>query len=143
MVWAGIMNQEVIGPYFFDGTVDGDTYLEMLGNYLLPELHSRGIDPNEIYFQQDGAPPHFRRDVRYWLDENFPNWIGRAGPIPWPARSPDLTPLDFFLWGYIKHRVYQNQPSNMNDLKNVQSAIVHRIKLCREKNGAHIEHVLK
>ena len=33
----------------------------------------------------------------------FPDgWIGRGGPIPWPPRSP----LEFFLWGYIKNIVY-------------------------------------
>ena len=26
----------------------------------------------------------------------------RDGPIPWPPRSPGITPLDFFLWGYVK-----------------------------------------
>jgi hypothetical protein len=32
------------------------------------------------------------------LNEKFPNvWIGRGGPIHWPPRSPDLTPMDFFV----------------------------------------------
>lgn len=158
MVWAGILNEQIFGPYFFDGTVNGDTYLEMLGDSLLPELHYRGIDPKEIYFQQDGAPPHFRRDVRHWLDENFPMWIGRAGPFPWPARSPDLTPLDFFLWGFIKHKVYETQPRDMGELimrireaftlispemlKRVRTNVLNRVRLCIDTQGAHIEHVL-
>ena len=33
--------------------------------------------------------------------------ISRRTPIPWPARSPDLTPLDFVLCGYLKDRVYE------------------------------------
>ena len=41
------------------------------------------------------------------LNERFPDaWIRRGGPIPWPRRSPDLSPLEFFLWGYIKNIVY-------------------------------------
>ncbi len=33
------------------------------------------------------------------LNKKFPNkWIGRGGPFSWPPRSPDLTPLNFFLW---------------------------------------------
>ncbi|PSN39704.1 hypothetical protein C0J52_17983 [Blattella germanica] len=45
--------------------------------------------------------------VRDLLDEVFPNrWSGRAGPISWLPRSLDLTPLEFFLWGFIKDRVY-------------------------------------
>ena len=51
-----------------------------------------------IIFQQDGEPPHWGSDVRRFLDATFPNrWIGRDGPTPWPPRSPDITPHDFFL----------------------------------------------
>uniref|UniRef100_A0AAX7UMF9 Uncharacterized protein n=1 Tax=Astatotilapia calliptera TaxID=8154 RepID=A0AAX7UMF9_ASTCA len=50
------------------------------------------------FFQQDGAPPHYGCQVRAFLDEQFPGkWIGRRGPVEWPPRSPDLTPLDFYL----------------------------------------------
>jgi hypothetical protein len=44
------------------------------------------------------------------LNVNFPGWrIRRGGPISWPPRSPDLTPLDFFLWGYAKDQVYRKE----------------------------------
>ncbi|KAJ8883193.1 hypothetical protein PR048_015033 [Dryococelus australis] len=36
-------------------------------------------------------------------------WIERGGPAVWPARSPDLTLLDFFFWGHMKSRVYIRQ----------------------------------
>ena len=26
--------------------------------------------------------------------------------IEWPFRSPDLTPCDFFRWGYLKKKVF-------------------------------------
>ena len=46
---------------------------------------------------QDGATVHFSFFVTDVLNERFPDtWIGRSGPIPWPARSPDLSPLVFF-----------------------------------------------
>jgi hypothetical protein len=39
------------------------------------------------------------------LDESFPNrWLGHGGPIAWPPRSPDLTPLDYYIWGHMKLR---------------------------------------
>jgi hypothetical protein len=44
-------------------------------------------------------------------------WIGRGGPSPWPPPSPDLTPLDFFLWGHIKDVVYRTPPTTLFDLK--------------------------
>ena len=35
----------------------------------------------------------------------------------WAPRSPDLTPLDYFLWGYLKSKVYVPRPANINELK--------------------------
>ena len=57
----------------------------------------------QVIFQQDGASPHWGLEVRQFLNDTFPDgWIGRDGSIPGPPRSPDTTPLDFFLWGYVK-----------------------------------------
>jgi hypothetical protein len=54
------------------------------------------------------AQPHFCQHVRNQLDRELARrWIGRDRPIAWPPRSPDLTPLDFLLWGYVKNTVYQ------------------------------------
>jgi hypothetical protein len=70
-----------------------------------------------LWFQQDGAPPHFsmaaREELTFQFDEN---WIGRRGPIHWPARSPDP---DFFLWGALKERVrvYQEKPTTQEDMR--------------------------
>ena len=38
-------------------------------------------------------------------------------PIPWPPRSPDITSLDFFLWGYVKNSVYKSRVKSIIDLK--------------------------
>ena len=60
-----------------------------------------------MYFMHDGAPAHFSHIVREHLNECFPNrWVGKGGPTPWLPRSPDLNPLDFFLWGHLKSLVY-------------------------------------
>ncbi|GBM70919.1 hypothetical protein AVEN_263592-1 [Araneus ventricosus] len=56
--------------------------------------------------------------VRDFLDENFPDrWCGRGEPIPWPPRSPDITPLDFFLWGFVKNIVYKTPVPSLDELK--------------------------
>ena len=58
--------------------------------------------------------------VRRFLDEEFPGrWIGRRGPVEWPARSPDLTPPDFFLWGVLKPRVFAKLHATENKLRTV------------------------
>ena len=61
-----------------------------------------------IWIQHDGAPPDFGVDVRNHLNAVFPGRrIGRGGPIPWSARSPDLNPLHYFLWEYLKSLVFE------------------------------------
>ena len=74
---------------------------------------------------QDRASPHFSCFVTDVLNERFLDaWIGRGEPIPWPPRSPDLSPLDFFLWGYIKNIVYAEKIRNNQDLQDrITSAI--------------------
>ena len=88
----------------------------MLETFVIPTL---GNDKTSLIFQQDGAPPHFSLKVRDFLDKEFPGrWIGRGGPLAWPPRSPDLSPLDFFFWGYVKQLMYTPaQPANLTDLK--------------------------
>jgi hypothetical protein len=62
-------------------------------------------------FQQDGALAHYASIVTEFLDETFPRrWIWRGGWKQWPPRSPDLTPLDFYFWGYVKQIVYSSVP---------------------------------
>ncbi|GBM25456.1 hypothetical protein AVEN_261573-1 [Araneus ventricosus] len=59
--------------------------------------------PEGVILQQDGAPPNYGNIVREFLDTTFPQWwIGRGAVMAWPPRSPDITPLDFYLWGYVK-----------------------------------------
>ena len=129
-VWAAISPQGIIGPVFFDGTVTSQSYLEMLQTHLWPRIK----DTND-YFQQDGAPPHYGRIVRDWLDQNLRDrWIGRRGPMDWPARSPDLTPPDFFLWGVLKHDVYSENPRTIPELKDIirQKCLRIGIELCEK-----------
>jgi hypothetical protein len=77
----------------------------MLQEFFVPEIRTLRRN-RSIMFQQDGAPPNFTVDVRKYLNHQFPDrWIGRDGPIRWAPRSPDLTPLDFFLWGHVKNVV--------------------------------------
>lgn len=117
VVWCGLWSGGIIGPFFFDSTVNSDGYLDMLQSFLLPRIREHVLF-NRIVFMQDGAPPHFGRNVRSWLDDTFSGrWIGRRGSTEWPPRSPDLTPCDFFLWGYLKSLVYAKKPATLPELK--------------------------
>jgi hypothetical protein len=60
-----------------------------------------------LWFEQDGAPAHCGEDVPQWLNAKcLGMWTGRHGPTACPPRSPDLTPMNFFLWGHLKKHVY-------------------------------------
>lgn len=156
MVWCAVSQYEIIGPYFFQNeTVTGDRYKSMLVHYVFPKLRDY---PDSMLFQQDGAPPHYAVTVRQYLDRKLPNrWIGRGGPIAWPARSPDLTACDYFLWGYVKDLVYRELPNTMAELKKkIKTAITgisdatlskvyknmkNRILFVQRQNGGHFEHL--
>lgn len=158
-VWAGIVGQHLIGPYFFEGILTGAVYLRFLQTELETLLENVPLNIiRRLWYMHDGAPPHYSNDVRRYLDNVFRNkWIGRGGPVGWPPRSPDLNCLDFFLWGTIKDFVYQETPRNFGDLKrrirlafqavnrnmlvNVQQAFRERIALCVENNGRNVDHL--
>ena len=75
-VWDALSSEGVLGPVFFDGNVDGNNYLNMLSDVVVPQLRTRA-NFAELYFQQDGATPHYVLLVRSYLDNVFPlHWIG-------------------------------------------------------------------
>jgi len=81
--------------------MDGFVYLDLLEQYVFPQIETFEQETvSRVIFKQGGVPPHFNCFVTGVLNVRFPDvWIGRGGPIPWPPRSPDLSPIDFFLWG--------------------------------------------
>lgn len=166
-VWAGIIGEQVIGPFFFEDNLNGPTYLDFLEGELIPALtalfphHAEAdLHDDRIWFQQDGAPPHYALNVRQYLDRAFPNrWIGRRGTIEWPPRSPDLNPLDYCLWGHLKTKVYKTEPENLQELRqrlvheirqitpdvvhNITHEFYFRLGFCQEKNGQHFQQFLQ
>ncbi|XP_058808948.1 uncharacterized protein LOC131674347 [Phymastichus coffea] len=119
-VWAGIFNGTLVGPFFIDGNLTAASYEQLLRDQIIQRIREiAGYDYDVTWFQQDGAAAHFGQNVRAYLDAQFPRrWIGRRGEIEWPARSPDLTPLDYFLWDYLKNKVYATKPNNIEELRN-------------------------
>lgn len=77
------------------------------------------MDTESIWFQQDGATTHTAKMSMDVIPSTIPGrLVSRNGDVPWPPRSPDLTPCDFFLWGYLKSEVYVNRLWTLLDLKN-------------------------
>lgn len=158
-VFCAMSRSKIYGPYFFKGeNVKADEYLRMLKYWLLPQLE------NDIIFMQDGAPPHWACEVRALLNERLPRrWIGRASDaddaiVSWPPRSPDLTPCDFFLWGFIKGKVFcPPLPESIDQMKarirlaisTITTSLLERVwanfhkRLMKVKarRGRHFEHL--
>ena len=109
-------------------------------------------------FSKMRHPPHTHNhhDVTSFLNERLPNrWIGRRGFVEYPPRSPNLTPLDFFLWGYLKDKVYALKPTIIAELRattesecmqiprellhDVCYSITSRYRRCLDQNGHQFE----
>ena len=115
-------------------------------------------DDNEIYFQQDGAPPHYHHDVQTHLNAAFPDtWIEQRGTMEYPWHSPDLTSMNSSLWGYLKDKVYCTKPRTTDALKliierqcrdipndlfrDVCEFLGARIQRCLDNNDHQFEHL--
>ncbi|GFT86344.1 gag_pre-integrs domain-containing protein [Trichonephila clavipes] len=115
------MEAELVESFFKNDeghnvTVNGDRYRAMITNFFIPELNNH--DVQELWFQQDGAAYHTARATIDLLKDTFGDrLISRFGPVNWPPRSCDLTPLDYFLWGYVKSLVYADKPQTLDHLE--------------------------
>ncbi|GFT71406.1 uncharacterized protein TNCV_970821 [Trichonephila clavipes] len=88
----------------------------MITNFFIPVLNNH--DVQELWFQQDGATCHTARATIDLLKDTFGDrLISRFGPVNWPPRSCDLTPLDYFLWGYVRSLVYADKPQTLDHLE--------------------------
>lgn len=162
-VWCGLWHGGIVGPFFFQNevgdsvTVNGERYRQMLTNFLWPNLDA--LDLENMWFQQDGATCHTAHETVAVLQEKFgERIISRNATVAWPPRSCDLTPLDYFLWGYLKSKVYANRPQTLDALRlNIERCIreitpdllhkvvenwVRRIHVCTRSRGGHLNDVL-
>ena len=109
---------------------------------------------------QDGAPPPTAHRVLTWISDHFgERVVGQMTQHEWASHSPDLNPLDFFLWGHIKDQIMGQTFQNIDELKNIVNRLVkaipqllcersirnfvYRIRMCVRRNGRHVEHMLK
>jgi len=71
-----------------------------------------------IWFQHNGSPANKPTGVLCFLRNCFgERIIGYGGNVQWPPRLPDLTPLDFFLWGFVKDQMYATPPVSLLELR--------------------------
>ncbi|GFW96140.1 DUF4817 domain-containing protein [Trichonephila clavipes] len=140
-VWGALWAGGIIDPYFFKNdeghnvTVNGDRYRAKITNFFIPELNNH--DVQELSFRQDGATCHTARATIDLLKDTFGDrLISRFGPVNWPPRSCDLTPLDYFLWGYVKSLVYADKPQTLDHLEDNIRRVIADIRLQMLKNSS-------
>lgn len=139
-VWMGIGVEGVVGPYFWERQgnergINGRWMTELYQEHVIPELQT-WPNFNSLIEQHDGAPPHILGDFLELLGQQFPNrWIGRRtrahpAPVTWPPRSPDLTACDYWLWGYMKGRIYHSEqrPSTLEELRAAIEGVANEIR---------------
>jgi hypothetical protein len=81
-------------------------------HFFFAEHTMTGIVCLEMLFQLDRTPPHFHKEMTYFLKCKFSGkWIGRGGHITLPLCPPDPAPLDSFFWEYINDNVYMPPPA--------------------------------
>ena len=153
-VWIMMNGEGVKGLHITQQTINGEYYYrEILESIVWPYFRHRRLK----VFQQDGAPPHYYGRCRQFLDERLnERWIGRRGSLmEFPPRSPDLTPLDYWLWSYLKDNVYKTKQANIQQLEesirtsiediplqffsNAIAAFPKRIQRCIEVGGGIFE----
>ena len=164
--WIAISTHGIIGPFWFEDvngqalTINTLRYIQVLDRFWTELGRRRGITRATQWFQQDGATPHTSNESLAWLQQHFPGKvISRRCDPEWAPHSPDLNPPDFYLWGFLKDRVFANNPQTIADLKTAISATVQaipreecgrvianfarRARVCLQRRGGHLEHILK
>ncbi|GFW83715.1 putative DD41D transposase [Trichonephila clavipes] len=140
-VWCAFWAGGIIGPYFFK-TMKATTLQSM-----------------ELWFQEDGATCHTAHATIDLLKDTFGDrLISRFGPVNWPPRSCDLTPLNYFRWVYVKSLVYADKPQTLDHLEdNIRRVIANirpqmlekviknwssRLDYIRASRGSHMPEII-
>jgi len=154
VVWYGMSRRRIFGPIFSDATTITTAPCTDIFSTFVNQLDDEELSTG--YFQQDGATSHTSHVSMAQIQSFFGDPVISKGL--WPLRSPDLTPPDYFLWGYLKGRVYRNKPRTTDALRaNITEEIQAvkgdvlartfqnmecRVQSCLDANGGDFQHVL-
>lgn len=153
-IWVAMSRRRIIGPIIFRDTLNAANYRQLILQPFIDQLHDDELQRG--FFQQDGATPHTANETITYLQQFFDDRIISRGR--WPPRSPDLTPLDYFLFGQLKNEVFKNRIHTLEDLEvaiihvmqnitpdilqNVFENMKRRVDICLQNNGGHFEHMM-
>ncbi|GFT46582.1 uncharacterized protein TNCV_3184381 [Trichonephila clavipes] len=112
-----------------------------------------------MMFRSCGSNKTAQRATIDLLKDTFvDHLISRFGPVNWPPRSCDLTPLDYFLWGYVNVLVFADRPQTLDHLEdNIHRVIADirpqmlekfienwtsRLEYIRASRGSHMPEII-
>ena len=156
MAWVGIVGGRVLPIHWFDGNVTVEASLTILKDVVWPPV----IRKKDIWLQKDGARVHTENDVFNFLQKYLKyDFFSNSLTMSWPAKSPDLNPLDFCFWGAAEVEVNQKKPKTIPELKRiveefafpiprntlprVADNFIPRVRNCSQEYCSHIVHLLK
>ncbi len=141
-----LFRESVLFVPFFSGTITSEVYQDIITQFIAL-LEKSECD---VVFQQD--------NVRMFVSASTMDFLRSfisAGL--WPPRSSNLNPLDFYLWGALKDKVYKTAPATMDELrgriieevenitsdtcKKVFFNLIKRCHICKEADGGQFQHV--
>jgi hypothetical protein len=163
-VLVTITSLGLLGPVFFEETVTSERCLRVLRNTSVPHLLATGLPLQTQWFMQDGARPHTVNVVLDFLQDAFDSRVISnrfpdrfASRQNWPPNSPDLNPCDYFLWGFLKEKLFPKKPQTIMELRaliiqtckitedvcrRVINTITVHVEEAARHNGGHVEHLV-
>lgn len=156
-IFVAVSRRRIIGPIFFDYTINGERYRNNILQVFFGQL--RDDELQRGYFQQDGARAHTARETIAFIRQFFGDRVISLGCRPeFPPRSPDLTPLDYFLFPHLKNTIFKTPIPNVEELRdritevcaNITPQMLEntfenmklRVQLCLRENGGHFQQFL-
>lgn len=143
MVWGGVSMKGKTSLRFIrpGAKIDSTYYVtEVLKPFVKTDL--KRLYPNgDAIFHQDSAPAHVAKNtLKFFADSK----LAYVDPESWMPQSPDLAPMDYFVWGYLKQQLWKRKVTTINGLKRalldewkklpqemINRALIHWKKRCR------------
>ena len=102
MVFGVVSSESHIMPaHIFEVGLKVNTkvYLDVLKSVVIPWCNQVAGGRPWVW-QQDSAPVHKSKETQAWLQKECYDFEPFSH---WPSSSPDLNPLDYFIWSYVEN----------------------------------------